>query len=145
MLFLLYARTSTHTLALLILLYFFGGLTLTYLDLYFLGLTYIIVYVGAIAILFIFLIMLVLDTNQTPTSGPLAVGVIFAPVTFGLIYFTLPNHTDLLIHIPNWYTSFLTLTDISSIANIFFNGYPFVIVLIALLLWVVLIGLLDLT
>jgi NADH-quinone oxidoreductase subunit J len=44
--------------AILILMYILGGIILTYLDFYYLGLTYIIVYVGAIAIIFIFVIMM---------------------------------------------------------------------------------------
>jgi NADH-ubiquinone oxidoreductase chain 6 len=48
--------------AILILMYILGGIILTYLDFYYLGLTYIIVYVGAIAIIFIFVIMM-LDSN----------------------------------------------------------------------------------
>ena len=48
--------------AILILMYILGGIILTYLDYYYLGLTYIIVYVGAIAIIFIFVIMM-LDSN----------------------------------------------------------------------------------
>ena len=38
------------------------------LDYYFLGLTYIIVYVGAIAILFLFVIMMC-ETKETPKLG----------------------------------------------------------------------------
>lgn len=39
-------------------LYLCGSIYFIYLDLYFLGLTYIIVYVGAIAILFLFILMI---------------------------------------------------------------------------------------
>lgn len=45
--------------AILIIMYLLGGILLTYLDFYYLGLTYIIIYVGAIAIIFLFIIMMI--------------------------------------------------------------------------------------
>jgi NADH-ubiquinone oxidoreductase chain 6 len=54
-------------LALLIFIFLVAGLFFMIIDFYFLGLTYIIVYVGAIAILFLFVIMLI-NTNATPSQ-----------------------------------------------------------------------------
>lgn|SRR3982751_2180897 len=50
-----------HRIAVLVLLFVVGSLFYIILDFYFLGLTYIIVYCGAIAILFVFVIMMVTD------------------------------------------------------------------------------------
>ena len=52
------ALNPVHRIALLVLLFLVGSLLYIVLDYYFLGLTYIIVYCGAIAILFVFVIML---------------------------------------------------------------------------------------
>ncbi len=68
------ARNPIHRIAYLILVFQIGAFVLTLLDFYFLGLTYIIVYVGAIAILFLFVIMMVqipiistkTESNYTP-------------------------------------------------------------------------------
>lgn len=55
-------------LALLITVFIKSALKLNLLDYYFLGLTYIIVYVGAIAILFLFVIMMA-DTSPKGSEG----------------------------------------------------------------------------
>jgi NADH-ubiquinone oxidoreductase chain 6 len=52
-------------LALLITVFIMSALALIVLDFYFLGLTYVIVYVGAIAILFLFVIMMA-EAHITP-------------------------------------------------------------------------------
>lgn len=54
-------------LALLITVFIMSALVLIVLDFYFLGLTYVIVYVGAIAILFLFVIMMA-EAHITPNS-----------------------------------------------------------------------------
>lgn len=55
-----------HKIFILILLYLLGSLLMLLLDNYYIGLTYIIIYVGAIAILFLFVLMMMniqLNTN----------------------------------------------------------------------------------
>jgi NADH:ubiquinone oxidoreductase subunit 6 (subunit J) len=59
--------STLNRLALLICTFIMIGLNYKILDFYFLGLTYIIVYVGAISILFLFVIMIT-DTGKTPMS-----------------------------------------------------------------------------
>jgi len=51
------ALNPVHRIALLVLLFLLGSFFYILLDYYFLGLTYIIVYCGAIAILFVFVMM----------------------------------------------------------------------------------------
>lgn len=53
-----------HRIAVLVLLFLVGSLFYIILDFYFLGLTFMIVYCGAIAILFVFVIMMVGDDDD---------------------------------------------------------------------------------
>ena len=57
--FVVSALNAIHRVALLIVVLLCGAFIFLILDYYFLGLTYIIVYVGAIAILFLFVIMMI--------------------------------------------------------------------------------------
>lgn len=61
-------------LALLIMVFLMASFQFLILDFYFLGLTYIIVYVGAIAILFLFVIMLIQTDMVGISSTPLSQG-----------------------------------------------------------------------
>jgi len=58
------ALNPVHRIALLVLLFLVGSFIYIILDYYFLGITYIIVYCGAIAIIFLFVIMMV--TTPSP-------------------------------------------------------------------------------
>ena len=90
--------------AILILMYILGGIILTYLDFYYLGLTYIIVYVGAIAIIFIFVIMMLDSTVYNSKQSYLfiiasLIIMYLAQITqnniliyFTIDYFTLPYY-----------------------------------------------------
>lgn len=149
--------TPIYQIALLIVLYFIGGILITYFDFYFIGLTYIIIYVGAIAILFIFLIMMIVDNNpniymtNTNTNKNILLSTSLLPITLLLIY----NLYISLYHviqfriiskfmITNWYKNYITLTDINALSIILFNGYHVAILLIGIILLTVLIGILDL-
>ena len=66
--FMILSTQPITRLALLITVFIMSALILIILDFYFLGLTYVIVYVGAIAILFLFVIMMA-EAHITP-SGP---------------------------------------------------------------------------
>jgi NADH:ubiquinone oxidoreductase subunit 6 (subunit J) len=66
-------------LALLIMIFIKSAFLFLLLDYYFLGLTYIIVYVGAIAILFLFVIMMA-ETHLTPLMNSNNKGISDSPV-----------------------------------------------------------------
>lgn len=152
------SNTSTlNKLALLILTFIKIGLDYKILDFYFLGLTYIIVYVGAISILFLFVIMIT-DTGKTP-SNPLIkntnnkelnrILILLLILTPFLIHFA-DNTADSASYIkeyfvPSYNAEFISITDIQSLGYILYLVYPIIIVLIGILLWCVLIGILRIS
>jgi len=145
------------------------------LDFYFLGLTYIIVYVGAIMILFLFVIMMVqiqvLPTGQSePTYMTAAIDISGNPSAWwiniirgiillgGVIMIGIwsPNgvtptswdqdSTSLVNYFyPAWTTEFKTMTDLETLANLLYLGYPTALILIGIALWVVMIGIIKVT
>lgn len=153
-----YNSSTLNRLALLICTFIKIGLDYKILDFYFLGLTYIIVYVGAISILFLFVIMIT-DTGKTPNSPLInknkesAVG----PTITILLLFTIPliqavgplnlDNNDYIMEyfIPSYNTEFLTLTDIQSLGYMIYLAYPIIIILQGILLWCVLIGILRIS
>ena len=69
-LMILAALNPVHRIALLVALFLVGSFLFILLDYYFLGLTYIIVYCGAIAIIFLFVIMMVAQSQAQSQSQP---------------------------------------------------------------------------
>lgn len=156
------SNTSTlNRLALLICTFIMIGLDYKILDFYFLGLTYIIVYVGAISILFLFVIMIT-DTGKTPNSPLIsknkkesniyAIAILLLFLSPLLVYFvqnsiiTMERNDYIMEYfIPSYNTEFLTITDIQSLGYILYLAYPIIIVLIGVLLWCVLIGILRIS
>jgi NADH:ubiquinone oxidoreductase subunit 6 (subunit J) len=125
---------------LLITIYFFGAIFLAQFHLYFVAFSYIIVYIGAIAILFLFIIMIC--DSSTPSSA-------FSP-TYGL--FLIPflliinesKSTSLaVIWNSNYFKTTFELFDINSLSIVMFNGWPFIIILVGILLTSCLIGILQ--
>lgn len=150
-----YNSSTLNRLALLISTFIKIGLDYKILDFYFLGLTYIIVYVGAISILFLFVIMIT-DTGKTPNSplmnknkeSNIYAITILLLFTFPLIYnyFNLDNNDYIMEYfIPSYNTEFFTFTDIQSLGYMIYLAYPIIIILQGILLWCVLIGILRIS
>nr|NP_150308.1 NADH dehydrogenase subunit 6 [Spizellomyces punctatus]AAK84237.1 NADH dehydrogenase subunit 6 [Spizellomyces punctatus] len=226
-----------HRIAFLILVFLSGSFLMIILDFYFLGLTYIIVYVGAIMILFLFVIMMVQihlmpvtlsvtpriisssnytgglsvptiktngnnqlslvldneDVNGNNNSTDLALtlamdssnkngGTLVSDMNGSMALampttrtITLSNSTisairnlvlallfilslvflmrsSLISHnlvvtyfFPAWSIEFKTMTDLETLANILYVGYPTALILISVALWVVMIGIIKVT
>jgi NADH:ubiquinone oxidoreductase subunit 6 (subunit J) len=106
--------------AILILMYILGGIILTYLDFYYLGLTYIIVYVGAIAIIFIFVIMMLDSTVYNSKQSYLfIVAILF------LMHLTQFTQNNILITFTtNFFLYNFFFTDIIILSRALFSFYP---------------------
>lgn len=140
-------------LALLITIFIFSAFQFLILDYYFLGLTYIIVYVGAIAILFLFVIMLIQlndfsSKSQSSYFFPFLLSIFFLSIFFLALLASLSIHlstgsvpTFSFFH-PSWSIDLFTLTDIQSLGFSIFLAYPLTLIILGILLWVVLIGIL---
>ena len=129
---------------------------------YFLGLTYLIVYIGAIAILFLFVIMMVPLDNWNYSDHQIKWAISNKTLYYSLIFFlaSLLTITYKLIDLENlhiyqtfgidtydWFNP-LTLnlqTDIIILANILFVFWPILIILVSFLLWLILIGILHIS
>lgn len=139
-------------LALLIFLFINTGLIYLILDFKFLGLTYIIVYVGAISILFIFVVKMT-GNNRSPlnikSKGVRLDLILF--ITLAMAYLStvsVDNNEAQYIYnyfITDYETDFVSFTDIESFGYILYLGYPLIILLIGILLWCILIGILKIS
>ena len=121
----------------------------------FLGLTYIIVYIGALAIQFLFVIMM-LKPSHTPSLPPylslLQVSV-FILYQISQYYFVSLTPADALstlgvsyeaitesVITPNWTNCFQEQTDIESMGYMIYVTYPLILVYVGISLLLVLIG-----
>ena len=133
----------------LIFIYLFSSFILLILDNYFLGLTYIIVYIGAIAILFLFVIMMMnlqdnlnLNLNRNRNRKLLLLLILLLL----LLTTTLTLDKNILEYQNiNWYYNYIKLYDINIITLLFMNHYNIILILIGLLLWIILIGILNIS
>lgn len=146
-------------LALLIFVFILTGLIYKILDFKFLGLTYIIVYVGAISILFLFVIMkteagrtpnLIINPNikgahkisfQKKTGIRydliLSLSLLFFILSFYNFYFLSSSSSLFIFNFFNTHfvSSFVSFSDIESFGFILYLGFPLIIILLGILLW----------
>lgn len=122
----------------LILIYFFGAIYLAHLNFYFVALSYVIVYIGAIAILFLFIIMICGDSgSKSPTTPPL-VAASLLPLSF------IPHSGSFAAVIWHENIVLTELLDINSLSIVMFNGWPVITaLLVGILLTSCLIGILE--
>jgi|SRR5689334_19920501 len=125
----LVVASSLLRIAFLILVFIAGSAMMILFDFYFLGFTYIIVYVGAILILFLFVIMMVQIKSL----------VIFLSSSF------MNKNRVVNYFYPAWSIEYKTMTDLETLANILYVGYPTAFILISVALWVVMIGIIQVT
>jgi NADH-ubiquinone oxidoreductase chain 6 len=138
------ASTITRV-ALVICIYLLSATTFFVIDFPFIGLTYIIVYVGSIAILFLFVIMLIRVSSPSTSNAYESLLVYFslAFIKYSLLFlaylFFSPYDVYHFLN-PSWDDEFETLTDIHTLGFNLFLAYPIIIITIAIILWIVLIG-----
>lgn len=135
--------SGVHRLLLLVMIFLMtGGLYLLY-DFYFLGLSYIIVYCGAIAIIFLFVLMMIsLDGvwQKRGNQGFLAAFIVGALALGASSYGTIvtyfyPVLATIIFPIAN---------DIFTLAIMIYLAYPISLLLIGMVLFVVLLGVIRL-
>jgi NADH-ubiquinone oxidoreductase chain 6 len=143
----------------LISLFIFSSFIFILLNFFFLGLTYLIVYIGAIAILFLFVIMMVpLDNWATDKlhhshshNSAHSLGTYFAIffLASALAYSFRLNTMgfDLIFAYfnINWSDAVQSYSDIHVLAELLYIKWPLIIVLISYILWLILIGVLWIT
>ena len=112
----------------------------------------------AIAVLFLFVIMMIsqdftpVNNNKTNTSffEDKALYFIFFIIFLFLSIFLSSDNTIDFSNIYNYFyinyfSEFISFTDVQSLAYFLFLAYPFVIILIGIILWIILIGILKIS
>ena len=145
------AMNPIHRMALQIVVYLIGSQIFILQDFYFLGQTYIIVYVGAIAILFLFVIMMVnipeknnvAHKNKISYYQTLGIAIQLSVLVFSNQMWN--NDAIYQPFYPNWATEFKYMTDIQTLSIMTYLVYPLSQLQIGMILWIVLIGIITIT
>lgn len=141
----------------LISLFLFSTFIFLLTNFFFLGLTYLIVYVGAIAILFLFVIMMVPLDNWLPSKKHIDwvnknkyfyyILIFFLAIllaySFKLI--AIENNMILSYYDLEWANIIHYHTDIQVFGELLYIKWPLITVLISILLWLILIAVLWIT
>jgi len=135
------SKSPINSVILLVVVYLAGGCVFLMVGQYFLGLTLIIVYVGAIAILFLFTIFMVnvrLTVQKTAASG---LGVLaLVPILALATQRATPNVHEL--HTFDWTQT--AASDLVMLGTMVFEAYPLPLLLVGFLLLVVMIAIIKL-
>lgn len=141
----------------LISLFLFSTFLFLLLNFFFLGLTYLIVYIGAIAILFLFVIMMVPLENWLPTQKQIdwvnknkflyyiAIFILASILAYAYKTISLDKFMIFSFYDSNWGDVVNCNTDIQVLANLLYIKWPVVTVLLSIILWLILIGVLWIT
>ena len=138
----------------LIILFIFISCYLIFLGINFIGLSYLLVYVGAVSILFLFILMLINIRvaellSNTKNNIPLAILVILAlyipynnlfsfTKTNLLIYYNFAN--ILFVSSSNWDNNIVDILDITSIGNVMYTNYSIWLIITSIILLLAMVG-----
>lgn len=141
----------------LIALFLFSSFIFLIFNFFFLGLTYLIVYIGAIAILFLFVIMMVPLDNWLPNQKQIdwsnkfkflyyfTIFLLASILAYAYKSVSFENNMIYQYYAVSWSDASYTLTDIQVLAQLLYIKWPIIIVLISYILWLILIGVLWVT
>lgn len=138
----------------LILLFSCISCYLIFLGLKFLGLSYLLVYVGAVSILFLFILMLIniriseliSNTNNNIPLAILAILGIFIPYnslstdTKTNIASASQDKNISLVSSNNWDSNLVDITDITSIGNVMYTNYSMWLLITSIILLLAMVG-----
>ena len=153
----IFTKSTIHSIIYLVLSFLTCSVFLFMIECEFFALLFLIIYVGAIAVLFLFVIMM-LDLKILPQNNPTNLKYIifgifvslnffyFVDLTFNNYYES--NHYNSLVLIPNIYTNFFNEDDISEvvvIGQILYTQYVLQFLIAGVLLTLAVIGVCVLT
>lgn len=128
---------------------------LLFLGLSFIGISYILVYVGAISILFLFIVMLIniriseLVSNNNNyialaiTSVITLIYIFKEKIWFNVIqYFGIGSNNEPIYYSisPNWENALIEITHISALGNILYGSYSLWLIIASLILLLAMVG-----
>lgn len=129
----------------LVMVYLAGGGLFLLMDHTFLGLTLIIVYVGAIAILFLFTVFMInLKTNTTSNTLNMTHFLLLFPAIGVWVYLhqTTDSQTGFLF-VQNWSNLLSRPQEMAMLGEIIFNSYSLSLLLVAYLLLVIMVAIIK--
>jgi len=148
-------KNPVHSVLFLILVFFNSSCLLILLEAEFLAMIFIVIYVGAIAVLFLFVVMMlnIKIYNREPSDIlnylPLGgiIGIIFLLEIFLIIdsdFIPLLKREEVYIHI-NWISTFESLTNIQNFGQLLYTHYFYFLLISGIILLVAIIGTIVLT
>lgn len=137
-------------------LFLLMGSYLILVEMPFIGLSYYLVYIGAIAILFLFIIML-LDIKSSElvniNQSSKLIGIILTLLSINFIFYVLPQSIETIKYLTepepdnffaiynlSWETRFTRMSHVSIIGNLMYNYYMIWLFIVGFILLVALIG-----
>lgn len=144
-LFVMVSRSPINSVIYLVLVYLAGGGLFLLMDHTFLGLTLIIVYVGAIAILFLFTVFMI---NLRATSGSPQLTLVALPLLLlmGAFYLATAagaSETTGLLFAQNWSQLLSRPQEMAMLGDLIFNSYSIALLLVAYLLLVIMVAIIK--
>lgn len=156
------SRNPVHSVLFLILVFFNAAGLLVLLGLDFFAMIFLVVYVGAIAVLFLFVVMMlnikIAEINEKrlrylPIGGVLGLLFLFEVLLIvdnDLIPLLFYNNAQAIseiqnLHFINWISNVETITNIQAIGNLVYTYYFYFFIMASLILLVAMIGAIVLT
>jgi NADH-ubiquinone oxidoreductase chain 6 len=163
--FTIIAKNPIVSVLYLILLFSSIACYLIFINMKFIGISYLLVYVGAVSILFLFILMLINirvselinDTNNNIPLGILAILILFIPLsnllpdnkilsgnynfdTYNLLTNIVNKEPLLFVSSYNWDGTIIDISDIASIGNIMYTSYSMWLILTSVILLLAMVG-----
>ena len=131
---------------------------LIFVNIKFIGISYLLVYVGAVSILFLFILMLlnirvselVSDTNNNVPLGFLALIIIYLPLNellpsskdiFGYVSSNKDDYQNShYISAANWDSNLIDFSDIASLGSVMYSNYSIWLILTSIILLLAMVG-----
>lgn len=139
------SRSPINSVIYLVMVYLAGGGLFLLMDHTFLGLTLIIVYVGAIAILFLFTVFMI-NLRASTGSSSLSLGQLLLVVPAICLWFFLQQeggNSVGLLFTQDWSNVVVRPQEMAMLGDIIFNSYPIALLLVAYLLLVIMVAIIK--
>lgn len=117
----------------------------------FLGLSYLLVYVGAVSILFLFILMLInirvselISETQNSIALVIIVALVFVIAAYNIEIFKSITGLFMTVH-NNWEENIIQSTHISAIGSVMYTNYAIFLILVSIILLLAMVGAIVIT
>lgn len=137
------SKSPINSVIYLVLVYLAGGGLFLLMDHTFLGLTLIIVYVGAIAILFLFTVFMI-NLRASSTTSRWSFPQLALPILLFSLYLYQSSGSETgLLFAQNWSNVLSRPQEMAMLGEVIFNSYPIALLLVAYLLLVIMVAIIK--